>query len=482
MHSNNIINFFYGFVTKYPTPSNLTYFWNFGVFSFFALIIQIITGILLVMHYTPHIDLAFSSVEHIMRDIDFGWLLRYTHANGASLFFIVMYLHISRSLLYGSYISRGLLWSSGVIIFLLTIITAFLGYILPWGQMSLWGATVITNLASAIPVIGNTVVISLWGGFSVANPTLNRFFSLHYLMPFLILVLVLGHLFLLHLSGSNNPLGVNYKTDSIQFAPYYTIKDIFSLSPLLIIFGLLIYFIPNELGHPDNYIMANADVTPAHIVPEWYFLIFYGILRSISSKTFGILAMISAIAIFFLLSFKNTNKTRVASFKKIYYYITIIFISITILLGYIGSKSIEYPFYEISQFLTFSYFFMFFVYIFFDKFNFFSLKIGNIKKIINFFVSNVIFVTVAKKFPGIAGTIATFGIPLTIGYFNFTDKYGPIKPPDQPINPYPTVINRNSSLNPSNTTPTSSNKFENNLDYKIDFPGNQLELPVNPQL
>lgn len=382
MHSNNLINFLYGLITKYPSPVNLTYFWNFGIFSFFALIIQIITGILLVMHYTPNVDLAFSSVEHIMRDIDLGWLLRYIHANGASLFFIVLYLHISRSLLYGSYVSRGFLWSSGVIIFLLTIITAFLGHILPWGQMSLRGATVITNPAPAIPIIGNTIVIYLWGGFSVDNPTLNRFFSLHYLMPFLILLLVLAHLFLLHVSGSNNPIGTNYRIDGTQFGPYYIVKDIFSLSPLLIFFFFLVFFVPNALGHPDNYIMANSDVTPAHIVPEWYSSIFYGILRSILSKGLGIIVMLFSILVFFVLIFQY-KYIRIVFFQKLSYIITVIFISVIISLAYIGGKSIESPFFATGQMLTLAFFGLFFAFFISDKieFNFYSKHRNSLKTI-----------------------------------------------------------------------------------------------------
>jgi len=435
MHNNNLINFLYGLATKYPTPSNLTYFWNFGVFSFFALIIQIVTGILLVMHYTPHVDLAFSSIEHIMRDLDWGWLLRYTHANGASLFFIVMYLHIARSLLYGSYVSRSLLWSSGVIIFLLTIITAFLGYILPWGQMSLWGATVITNLASAIPVIGNTVVISLWGGFSVANPTLNRFFSLHYFLPFLILVLVLGHLFLLHISGSNNPLGTGYRIDGVQFGPYYIVKDIFSLSPLLIFFFWLILFIPNELGHPDNYILANSDITPAHIVPEWYFLIFYGILRSILSKSIGIILMLFSILLLFILVLKY-QKVRTVLFQKVYHIITLLFIFIVVSLGYIGSKSIEAPYFSTGQKLTLGYFIVFLLYFFGDKFDSFFIKTAlstNVPR------KNLVWGEAIKKFAEHKDSVAGFFVTgyqackTTWNNFNKIDKTPP-KGRDMPPN------------------------------------------------
>jgi len=308
-NKGQILSFIDSHIISYPTPINLNYMWSFGSAAGFCLIIQIITGIFLAMHYTPHIDLAFNSVEHIMRDVNNGWLLRYLHANGASMFFIVVYCHIFRGLYFGSYIfPRGKLWASGVIIFLLMMATAFMGYVLPWGQMSFWGATVITNLFSAIPLVGNSIVEWLWGGFSVDNATLNRFFSLHYLMPFLIAGFTLIHLSLLHSTGSNNPLGVNLYVDSIPFYPYFYVKDLFAFFILIFLFSFFVFFYPNTLGHSDNYIPANPLVTPAHIVPEWYFLPFYAILRSIPDKLGGVIAMVSAIIVLLFLPIINTSE------------------------------------------------------------------------------------------------------------------------------------------------------------------------------
>jgi len=270
---------------EYPTPRNLNYWWNFGSIAGICLMIQILTGILLAMHYTPHVSLAFDSVEHIMRDVNGGWLLRYTHAVGASMFFVVVYIHIFRGLYYGSYRApRELLWMIGVVILILMMATAFMGYVLPWGQMSFWGATVITNLFSAFPLVGDPIVTWLWGGFSVDNPTLNRFFALHYLLPFVILGVVMAHVLALHQHGSNNPTGLDLKNpgDFIAFHPYYTVKDFFGFGVFFIIFAFFIFFAPNYLGHPDNYIPANPMVTPPHIVPEWYFLPFYAMLRAIT--------------------------------------------------------------------------------------------------------------------------------------------------------------------------------------------------------
>jgi ubiquinol-cytochrome c reductase cytochrome b subunit len=257
-------------VGNYPAPITITYWWSFGSLAGICLVIQIITGILLAMHYSPNIDLAFLSVEHIMRDVNYGWLIRYIHANGASMFFIIVYLHMFRGLYYGSYLyPRELLWTIGVFIYLAMMATGFMGYVLPWGQMSFWGATVITNLFSAFPIIGEYIVYWLWGGYSVDNPTLNRFFSLHYLLPFIIAVLSILHLAILHISGSSNPLGIRSLNDYLQFHPYFTIKDILSLILFFIFFSIFIFFYPNMLGHPDNYIQANPMVTPPHIVPEW---------------------------------------------------------------------------------------------------------------------------------------------------------------------------------------------------------------------
>ena len=280
--NNFLLSFIHNHIVTYPTPINLNYAWSFGSVAGICLVIQIITGIFLAMHYVPHISLAFDSVEHIMRDVNYGWLIRYCHANGASVFFIVVYLHIFRGLYYGSYMHpRGWLWASGVLIFILMMATAFMGYVLPWGQMSFWGATVITNLFSAVPVYGPLIVEWLWGGFSVDQATLNRFYSLHYLLPFIIAAVTVLHLCLLHKYGSNNPLGINTDITSVPFYPYFYVKDFFSFWVFLFGYLTLVFFVPNMLGHPDNYIPANPMVTPAHIVPEWYFLPFYAILRSI---------------------------------------------------------------------------------------------------------------------------------------------------------------------------------------------------------
>lgn len=350
----NVIN---SHVVEYPTPINLNNFYNFGALAGICLGIQILTGVFLAMHYTPHTDLAFFSVEHIMRDVNYGWLLRYMHANGASMFFIVVYCHIFRGLYYGSYIyPREKLWISGVIIFLLMMATAFMGYVLPWGQMSFWGATVITNLFSAIPFIGGAIVEWLWGGFSVSNATLNRFFSLHYLMPFVIAGLVIVHLSLLHKDGSNNPLGINTNVDTVSFYPYFYVKDLFSFLILVGLFSFFVFFYPNALGHSDNYIPANPLSTPAHIVPEWYFLPFYAILRSIPDKLGGVVAMISAILILLLLPFTNTSKIRSSKFRPLFAIAYWFLVSDFLLLGWIGQKPVESPYIEVGMFATAFYF------------------------------------------------------------------------------------------------------------------------------
>lgn len=354
---NPILAFVSSHIIDYPTPVNLNYMWSFGSTAGLCLVIQIITGIFLAMHYTPHVDLAFSSVEHIMRDVNNGWLIRYIHANGASMFFIVVYCHIFRGLYYGSYMyPRGQLWASGVLIFLLMMATAFMGYVLPWGQMSFWGATVITNLFSAIPLVGFSIVEWLWGGFSVDNATLNRFFSLHYLMPFLIAGLTLVHLSLLHKEGSNNPLGINNQIDTIPFYPYFYVKDLFSFLILVALFSLFLFFYPNALGHADNYTPANPLVTPPHIVPEWYFLPFYAILRSIPDKLGGVVAMISAILVLFLLPIINTSEIRSSKFRPIFRVLYWFLVSDFILLGWIGQKPVESPFIEVGMFATMFYF------------------------------------------------------------------------------------------------------------------------------
>nr|YP_009446455.1 cytochrome b [Ancoracysta twista]ATY40943.1 cytochrome b [Ancoracysta twista] len=346
-------------LVDYPTPINISYFWNFGVLAGFCLIIQILTGIFLAMHYTPHVDLAFASVEHIMRDVNYGWLIRYTHANGASMFFIVIYLHVFRGLYYGSYDRpRALVWIFGVVIMLLTMGTAFLGYVLPWGQMSFWGATVITNFATAIPYVGYDIVYWLWGGFSVDNATLNRFFSLHYLLPFVIAALSLAHLLVLHETGvgSGNPLGIQDGAEKVPFYPYFYTKDLFGFLAFATFFAFMVFFYPNLLGHSDNYIPANPMVTPAHIVPEWYFLPFYAILRSIPDKLLGVLAMVGSIAMLALLPILNTSPIRSSLFRPIYKKFYWLFIGNFFILGWLGGKPIETPFVEIGQVATLFYF------------------------------------------------------------------------------------------------------------------------------
>ncbi len=344
-------------IVDYPTPVNISYFWGFGSLAGFILVIQILTGIFLAIHYTANVELAFSSVEHIIRDVYNGWLLRYLHANGASFFFIVVYIHMFRGLYYGSYIHpRELLWCSGVVILILIIATAFIGYVLPWGQISFWGATVITNLISALPAVGEPIVIWIWGGFSVDNPTLNRFFSLHYLLPFLIVALVLIHLLLLHVEGSNNPLGVTSYNNTISFFPYFYVKDLFGFVTLIFFFCFFVFFYPNIIGHPDNYIAANPMVTPAHIVPEWYFLPFYAILRSIPHKLGGVIAMFGSLVGLIALPFINTSEVRSTTFRPIFQKFFWFFLVNCLLLGWIGQNVVEYPFVEIGQLCTLFYF------------------------------------------------------------------------------------------------------------------------------
>ena len=344
---------------EYPTPKNLSYWWTFGSHAGVMLVVQIVTGIVLAMHYTPHVDMAFTSVEHIMRDVNYGWLLRYMHANGASMFFIVVYLHIFRGLYYGSYKApRELLWWLGLVIFLLMMATAFMGYVLPWGQMSFWGATVITNLFGAIPLVGDSIVTWLWGGFAVDNPTLNRFFSLHYLLPFVIVGIVILHIWALHTNGSNNPTGVELKDkqDSIPFHPYYTVKDLFGLAIFLIFFSAFLFYAPNYMGHPDNYIPANPLVTPAHIVPEWYFLPFYAILRAVPDKLGGVMLMFGAIAVLFALPWLDKSRIRSARFRPIYKQLFWVFVADCILLTYIGGKPAEGAFIIWGRIATVYYF------------------------------------------------------------------------------------------------------------------------------
>lgn len=364
-------------IVDYPTPVNISYLWGFGSLAGLCLVIQIVTGIFLAMHYTAHVDLAFASVEHIMRDVNNGWLLRYLHANGASMFFIVVYLHIFRGLYYGSYAyPRGHLWCSGVLIFFLMMATGFIGYVLPWGQMSFWGATVITNLISAIPFVGEPIVEWVWGGYSVDNPTLNRFFSLHYTLPFVIAALALVHLALLHLDGSSNPLGVDSRTDKIPFYPYFYVKDLFGFLILMVVFMIFVFFYPNTLGHSDNYIPANPMVTPPHIVPEWYFLPFYAILRSIPHKLGGVIAMVAAIAGLAALPYINTSEVRSSAFRPIFRKFYWLFVVDCLILGWIGQNLVEYPYVEIGQIASIYYFaFLFVIIPFLGKFESFMMRL-----------------------------------------------------------------------------------------------------------
>jgi quinol-cytochrome oxidoreductase complex cytochrome b subunit len=355
----------------YPAPRNLNYWWNFGSLAGIALVLQIVTGIVLAMHYTAHVDHAFQSVEHIMRNVNFGWLLRYAHSNGASMFFIVVYIHLFRGLYYGSYKTpRELLWMLGVVILLLMMATAFMGYVLPWGQMSFWAATVITNLFSAIPLFGESVVTWLWGGFSVDNPTLNRFYSLHYLLPFVIVGVVVLHLLALHQHGSNNPLGIDKKSpkDMLPFHPYYTVKDLFGLGVFLIVTALLVFYAPNLLGHPDNYIPANPLQTPPHIVPEWYFLPYYAILRAITfdllfipAKLLGVILMFGSIFVLFFLPWLDTSPVRSARFRPIYKWFFWILVADCVLLGYLGAHPPEGGYVTMAQLGTAYYFFFFLI-------------------------------------------------------------------------------------------------------------------------
>ncbi|OYX16648.1 MAG: cytochrome b [Sphingomonadales bacterium 32-67-7] len=349
----------------YPVPRNLNYMWNFGVLAGFCLMIQIVTGVVLAMHYAANQAVAFGTVEHIMRNVNWGWALRYAHANGASFFFIVVYLHIFRGLFYSSYKApREMIWLLGVVIFLLMMATAFMGYVLPWGQMSFWGATVITNLFSAIPYVGQVIVEWLWGGYSVGAPTLNRFFSLHYLLPFMIAGVVGLHIWALHHVGQNNPDGVDVKSvakDTVPFTPYATAKDAFAIAVFLLFFSWFIFYIPNYMGHPDNYIPANPLSTPAHIVPEWYFLPFYAILRSVPDKLGGVLAMFGAIAVLAFLPWLDTSKVRSARYRPLFKQFFWIFAVVSVGLGYLGSQPAEGGYVIASRILTVYYFVHFLV-------------------------------------------------------------------------------------------------------------------------
>ena len=360
-----IISFVYDSFVAYPTPRNLNYMWTFGAILSFMLVAQIVTGIVLAMHYEPDTGLAFDSVEHIMRDVNWGMTLRYAHANGASMFFLAVYLHMFRGMYYGSYKEpRELLWILGVIVFLVMIATGFLGYVLPWGQMSFWAATVITNLFSAIPVVGNSITTWLLGGYSVDNSTLNCFFALHYLLPFIIVAIVGLHVWALHVSGQNNPTGVevrNEPKETVPFTPYATIKDSFAIGVFLVVYAWLTFFVPNYLGHPDNYIQANPLVTPPHIVPEWYFLPFYAILRAIPNKLLGVIAMFSSILILCALPWLDTSKVKSALYRPLFRKFFWVFVAASVGLGYLGSQPAEGIFLWEARILAAYYFLHFLV-------------------------------------------------------------------------------------------------------------------------
>nr|YP_004733470.1 cytochrome b [Garrulus glandarius]AEI26100.1 cytochrome b [Garrulus glandarius] len=338
-----------------PTPSNISIWWNFGSLLGICLIIQIVTGLLLAMHYTADTSLAFSSVAHMCRDVQFGWLIRNLHANGASFFFICIYLHIGRGFYYGSYLNKET-WNIGVILLLTLMATAFVGYVLPWGQMSFWGATVITNLFSAIPYIGQTLVEWLWGGFSVDNPTLTRFFAFHFLLPFVIAGLTLVHLTFLHETGSNNPLGIPSDCDKIPFHPYYTIKDILGFMLMLTPLVALALFTPNLLGDPENFTPANPLATPPHIKPEWYFLFAYAILRSIPNKLGGVLALAASVLVLFLIPLLHVSKQRSMTFRPLSQILFWTLVADLLILTWVGSQPVEHPFIIIGQLASFTYF------------------------------------------------------------------------------------------------------------------------------
>ena len=346
-----------------PQPSNISYLWNFGSLLAFCLIIQIVTGVTLGMHYTPSVSEAFDSVEHIMRDVNNGWLIRYLHANTASAFFFLVYLHIGRGLYYGSYKApRTLVWIIGTVLFILMIATAFLGYVLPYGQMSLWGATVITNLMSAIPWVGQDIVEFIWGGFSVNNATLNRFFALHFVLPFVLAALALMHLIALHdSSGSSNPLGVSGNYDRLPFSPYFIFKDLITIFLFIIVLSTFVFFMPNVLGDSENYVMANPMQTPPAIVPEWYLLPFYAILRSIPNKLLGVIAMFSALLALLVLPFSDLSKLRGIQFRPLSKIVFFIFIANFLILLQLGAKHVESPYIEFGQISTALYFAHFFV-------------------------------------------------------------------------------------------------------------------------
>jgi len=346
-------------LNEYPTPRNLNYWWNFGSLSGIMLVVMIVTGIVLAMQYTPSSEAAFDSVERIMRDVNYGWLVRYAHSSGASMFFAIVYIHLFRGLYYGSYKEpRQFLWILGVVILILMIATAFMGYVLPWGQMSYWAATVITNLFSAIPVIGQSIVTLLWGGFTVGDPTLHRFYALHYLLPFIIVAVVGLHLIALHRFGSNNPLGIDAKgpQDTIPFHPYYTIKDLFGLAVFLLIYAFFVFYAPNSLLAADNYIPANPMQTPNHIVPEWYLLPYYAILRSVPNKLLGVILAFGSIFLLFLVPWLDTSPVRSARFRPVYKWVFWLLVIDVIALGWVGANPPEGLVVTVGQIATLYYF------------------------------------------------------------------------------------------------------------------------------
>jgi len=356
--SHPLLTLVNGYLVDSPQPSNISYLWNFGSLLGLCLIIQIITGVTLAMHYNASVAEAFNSVEHIMRDVNNGWLIRYLHSNTASAFFFLVYLHVGRGLYYGSYKApRTLVWTIGTVILVLMMATAFLGYVLPYGQMSLWGATVITNLMSAIPWVGQDIVEFLWGGFSVNNATLNRFFALHFVLPFVLAALVLMHLIALHDSaGSGNPLGVSGNYDRIPFAPYFIFKDLITIFLFIVVLSIFVFFMPNVLGDSENYVMANPMQTPPAIVPEWYLLPFYAILRSIPNKLLGVIAMFSAILIILALPFTDLGRSRGLQFRPLSKIAFYIFVANFLILMQLGAKHVESPFIEFGQISTVLYF------------------------------------------------------------------------------------------------------------------------------
>jgi len=358
LKSHPLLKLINSYVIDSPQPSNISYLWNFGSLLAFCLVIQIVTGVTLAMHYNPSVLEAFNSVEHIMRDVNNGWLIRYLHSNTASAFFFLVYLHMGRGIYYGSYRApRTLVWVLGTIIFLAMIITGFLGYVLPYGQMSLWGATVITNLMSAIPWVGKDIVEFIWGGFSVNNATLNRFFALHFVLPFVLAALTLMHLIALHdTAGSGNPLGVSGNFDRLPFAPYFIFKDLITIFLFILVLSIFVFFMPNALGDSDNYIMANPMQTPPSIVPEWYLLPFYAILRSIPNKLLGVIAMISAILMLLVLPYVDLGRSRGIQFRPLSKIAFYIFIANFLILMQLGAKHVESPFIEFGQISTVLYF------------------------------------------------------------------------------------------------------------------------------